>query len=198
MLIALVATAILGLNFSALANPDGVTILGPGEAIGGVYITPGSRARDLVSGNHKALAINQEQSLLTSNGDIETAWSKHSTSAVNATPSALTVAAATGVTHCLTSLQFTNFHDATGTVTVATGFPIYVTDGAFGPSTSNRLWTATLSWPVVAAGNSNHIEIVFPTPLKSTAGNALVFTCGDTAALLHTGEAISMQGYSIK
>jgi len=194
--LALIFVAIIGLNISASASPDGVNVLGPGDVVGGVYITPGSRARDLTSGNHKAFAIDINQSLLTSNGDIETAWSGSSTSAVNATPAAIVIAAASGVTHCLTSLDFTAFHDATGTITVAGGFTIEVRDGTAAAGTLK--FTKTYSWPAVAGGASPNYQYVFPTPIKSTAGNALSISCAGTAALLHTGESINVQGYDIK
>lgn len=195
-IVALAIMLIAGITgISVYAAGDGVNVLGPGDVVGGVYITPGSRARDLVSGNHKAIAIDVNQSVLTSNGNVESAFKGSSTSAVNATPTAITIAAATGTTHCVTSIDFSNFHDATGTVTVAGGFILELVDG--GATGGTVIWQRTFSWPAVANGVSQNFQWTFPTPIKGTAGQALALRC-NSAALAHTGETISLQGYSIK
>lgn len=191
-------SAILGVLLIGLVSyvwaADGAVSMGSAQPISGVYITPGSRAKDLSSGAHKVPGIDYMQNLLVANGTIETAWAITNATAVNATATA-TKAAAASTIHCLTSLDYGIWQDNTGTVSAAGGFTLAVRDGAAGVGTV--VWSKTFSFPLATNGLSLQDQIVFPTPIKGTAGNALTveFT---SAVLAHTGTTVNAQGYSIK
>lgn len=118
------------------------------------------------------------------------AWSVTNSAAVNNIATATQASAGAGLKNFCKSIQYSLWHDNTGTVTAAGGLVLVVRDGASGAGTV--IFTRTLSGPVATNGLGQSGQINFDPPLIGTAATAMCveFTTG----LTHSGQDVNMQG----
>lgn len=188
-----IAALALGLILTpliALGAIDASSITAWTQQAGGLYKTARSKLAD---GDKDTLRLNSNGALSSVNDSVaDSFWSGYSVSAVNATPTAITVTAGgTTIRHVCAGFQIAAFQDATGTISVAGGLSFRIRDGYV------TKWQETISFPAVAGGNIAPVHVNFPVPIVGTANTDMVIEI-QSAALAHTGFSINAQGFDIK